>query len=236
MLKNIFYPTQQNAYIWLSSIYLLFILYLGKISPITVLFAYFIETVVIGIFNALKMFWSIRYGNHKARGYWLIIFFLFHYCFFIGIQSVFGFSLFRMETNSIFKEPFQIIENYKIILELEEMKYAFPAIVFTHLGKFFSDFIKNEKYKKFLPNEIMFKPYLRIFIQQFVVILSFFFLFLGKAGGIAAILLILFRWIIDLFFEAIKENSLLLDILSKKLANKKTSKEEIKKQLMHLTE
>ncbi|WP_146190716.1 DUF6498-containing protein [Polaribacter aquimarinus] len=236
MLKNIFYPNHQNRYIWLSSIYLLFILYLGKISPITVLFAYFLETIIIGFFNALKMFWSIRFGGHKTGGYFLILFFLFHYGFFVGVQSVFGFSLFEMDSNSIFREPFQVLKNYQIILGLEEMKYAFPAIIFTHLGKFFSDFIKNEKYKKFLPTEIMFKPYVRIFIQQFVVILSFFFMVLGKAGIIAAILLILFRLFIDLFFEAIKENSLLLDTMSKKLANEKVSKEEIKKQLMHFTE
>ena len=236
MLKNIFYPNHQNRYIWLSSIYLLFILYLGKISPITVLFAYFLETIIIGFFNTLKMFWSIHFGSHEKSGYWLILFFLFHYGLFVGIQSIFGFTLFEMDSNSIFREPFQVLKNYQIILGLEDMKYAFPAILFTHIGKFFSDFIKNEKYKKFLPTEIMFKPYVRIFIQQFVVILTFFFMILGKAGIIAAILLILFRLFIDLFFEAIKENSLLLDTMSKKLANEKVSKEEIKKQLMHFTE
>lgn len=236
MLKNIFYPTQQNAYVWLSAVYLLFLLYLGKLSPITILFVYFLETIVIGLFNALKMFWSIQFGQHKTGGYWLILFFLFHYGFFVGVQSVFAFSLFEMGANSIFKEPFHLIENYTTIITLDEMKYALPAILFTHIGKFFNDFIKNEKHKKFLPTEIMFKPYVRIFIQQFVVILSFFFMISVKAGIVAAILLILFRLVIDLFFEAIKENSLLLDKISKKLANEKASKEDIKKQLIHFTE
>lgn len=236
MFKSIFYPTQQNVYIWLSSIYLLFLLYLGKITPITILFVYFLETIIIGLFNALKMFWSIRFGNHKTGGYGLIFFFLFHYGFFIGVQSIFGFALFQMDSSSIFKEPFQIVKNYGIILGLEEMKYALPAIIFTHVGNFFSDFLKNKKYQKFLPTEIMFKPYVRIFIQQFVVILAFFFMVIGNAGVLAAILLILFRLFVDLFFEAIKENSLLLEKISKKLANEKASSEEIKKQLIHFTE
>ena len=227
-------PTPQNAFIWLSSIYLLFLLYLGKVSPISILFVYFLETIVIGLFNALKMFWSIQFGKHKGFG--LVFFFLFHYGFFVAIQSIFGFALFGIEGNTVIKEPFSLFENYAIILQLEDIKYALPAIVLTHLGKFITDFIQNEKYKKFAPSEIMFKPYVRIFIQQFVVIISFFFIVLTNAGFIAAILLILFRLLVDLVLESVKENSKTLDVLAEKLANEKASKEEIKKQLIHFTE
>lgn len=234
MLKSILYPTPQNAFVWLSSIYLLFLLYLGKASPMTILFAYFLETIIIGLFNALKMFWSIQFG--KSKGYGLILFFLFHYGFFVAIQSIFAFSLFGIEGNSFIKEPFHLLENYTTILQLDDIKYALPAVVFTHLGKFLSDFLKNEKHLKFSASEIMFKPYIRIFIQQFVVIIAFFFIVLSEAGYIAAILLILFRLFIDLLLESIKENSEILEVLSEKLANEKTSKEEVKKQLLLFTE
>ena len=83
----------------------------------------------------------------------------------------------------------------------------------------------------------MFKPYLRIFIQQIVVIISFFFIvFDNGAGLIAAVLLIVFRLIVDLFFESIKENSAILDSLSVKLANEKATADDIKKQLISYTE
>ncbi|MGJ8743007.1 DUF6498-containing protein [Polaribacter sp.] len=239
MLKKILYPTPENAFIWLSSIYLLFLLYIGKATAMSILFAYFLETIIIGIFNALKMLGSLSYGkskNIKSENYGLVLFFLIHYGFFIAIQSIFGFSLFGIEGNGIIKEPFNIIENYTAILNLEEIQYALPAIVFTHLGKFIVDYIKNEKYKVFTATEIMFKPYVRIFIQQFVVILSFFFIVFGEAGIIAAILLILFRLIIDLSLESIKENSATLNYISKKLSNEKVSEEEIKKQLIIFTE
>lgn len=234
MLKNIFYPTPENAFIWLTNIYLLFLLYLGKVSPIAILFVYFLETIIIGVFNTLKMFWSIQFGNSK--GYLLILFFIFHYGFFVAIQSIFGFAIFSINDNSFIKEPFNLIENYGAILQLEDIKYALPAIIFTHLGKFISDFIRNEKYLKFEAQEIMFKPYVRIFIQQFVVILSFFFVVFSSAGILAAILLILFRFILDLLFESIKEDSKTLDFLAEKLENDKASKEEIRKQLQIFTE
>ena len=149
MLKSIFYPTKQNAFIWLSAIYLLFLLYLGKISPLTILFAYFLETIIIGIFNALKMLWSILYGKSEKSSFGLILFFLFHYGFFVAIQSIFGFALFGIEGNGIIKEPFNLVENYSTILTLEDIKYALPAVLVTHLGKFITDYIHNEKYKKF---------------------------------------------------------------------------------------
>lgn len=236
MLKSIFYPTKQNIFIWLSSIYLLFLLYLGKISPIAILFTYFLETIVIGIFNVLKMLWSILYGKSEKSGFSLIFFFLFHYGFFVAIQSIFGFALFGIEGKGIIKEPFNIIENYSAILQLEDIKFALPAILFTHLGKFIADYIQNEKYKIFTASELMTKPYVRIFLQQFVVIISFFFIVFSEAGFIAAILLILFRLFVDLILESIKENSKTLDFLSNKLENEKTTKEEIKKQLITFTE
>ena len=236
MLKSIFYPTQQNAFIWLSSIYLLFLLYIGKASAISILFAYFLETIIIGIFNALKMLWSILYEKPKSSNYGLILFFLVHYGMFVAIQSLFGFSLFGIEGNGILKEPFNIIENYAIILNLEDIKYALPAIIFMHLGKFITDYIQQKKYLEFTAKEIMFKPYLRIFVQQFVVILSSFFIVLGEAGIIAAILLIFFRLVIDLCLESIKKDSKTLDYLSEKLENEKATKEDIKKQLIVFTE
>lgn len=235
MLKNILYPTPQNAFIWISSLYLLLLLLIGKATPMTILFAYFLETLIIGIFNALKLFFTIKYS--RSNSYGLILFFLFHFGFFVAIQSIFGFAIFSFGNDaSIIKEPFYLIENYTNILMLEDIQYALPAIIFTHLGKFFTDFLQNKKYQKFSPEEIMFKPYVRIFIQQFVVIIAFFFIVFGNVGIIAAILLIFFRLMIDLTLESIRENSEILDQLAEKLANEKASKEEVKKQLINFTE
>lgn len=234
MFKNIFYPTSQNIFIWLSTLYLLLLLFIGKVNPMTILFIYFLETIVVGIFNAFKMFCTIQFGT--SSGYGLIPFFLFHYGFFVAIQSIFAFAIFSIGDTMVFKEPFSILENYGKILSLEDIKYAFPAIIFTHVGKFFSDFIGNNKYLKFEAQEIMFSPYVRIFIQQFVVILSFFFIVFSDAGMIAALLLIVFRFVIDLVMEAIKENSETLDFVAEKLSNEKSPKEAVKKQLINFTE
>lgn len=234
MFKNIFYPNSQNVFIWLSTIYLLFLLYLERISPLTILFVYFLETIVIGVFNAIKMFCTIKFGN--SSGYGMIVFFLFHFGFFVAIQSIFAFAIFSIGDDVVFKESFNLMDNYLKILNLQDIKYAFPAIIITHLGKFFTDFIAHKKYLKFKIQEIMYSPYVRIFIQQFVVILSFFFIVFSKVGIVAAILLILFRFLIDLVMEAIKEDSKVLDFVAEKLSNEKTPKETVRKQLINFME
>lgn len=238
MLKSILYPNAQTAFVWLSAIYLIFLLIIGKADAMTILFVYFLETLIIGVFNVFKMYFTISYGKKDSSGggFAMIFFFMFHYGFFVAVQSIFAFALFSIEENGLFKEPFDIFENYWKILQLENIQYALPAIVIAHLGNFIFDFLKNDKYLKFEVQEIMFKPYVRIFIQQFVVIISFFFIVFGKAGILAAILLIGIRLIIDLCLDAIKENSEFLDYLSEKLANEKASKEEVKKQLINYTE
>lgn len=56
MLKNIFYPTIQNAFVWISAIYLSILLIIGKADAMIILFAYFLEAIIIGVFNVLKLF------------------------------------------------------------------------------------------------------------------------------------------------------------------------------------
>ncbi|MFN0728844.1 DUF6498-containing protein [Polaribacter gochangensis] len=241
MLKHIFYPTVQNIFVWISAMYLLILLFIGKADAMAILFSYFLETIIIGVFNVLKLIWTIHFNTKKSSssgitGYGLVLFFLVHYGFFVAIQSVFGFALFSFGDTEIIKEPFNLLENYQIILNLEGIKYALPAIVFMHFGKFIVDFIMGKKYLKFTPEDIMIKPYVRIFIQQFVVIIAFFFIVFNQVGIIAAILLITFRLVIDLTLEAIRENSKTLDFLSEKLANEKATKSEVKKQLINFTE
>lgn len=183
------------------------------------------------------MLWSILFGKSKSNEFSLIFFFIIHYGFFVAIQSIFGFSLFSINGNNFIKQPFNLIENYFHILNLEDIQFALPAILITHFGKFITVYIHLKKYQKFTAKELMFKPYVRIFIQQFVVILSFFFIVFNKeAGIIAAVLLICFRLVIDLIFESIKENSEITHILSEKLAYKNISKEEVEKQLTTFTE
>ena len=241
MLKSILFPNRKNIIVWITSLYLLFLLYSGKISGLTILFVYFIETIIIGLFNVVKMFVILKIGakersNKFAFKYGLIFFFIFHYGFFVGVQSVFGFTLFEIEGSVSLGEPFNLIENYTNLLSFEGIQYALPIIFFNHMSWFVTGFLKEKRFNYFTAKEIMFKPYLRIFIQQFVVILSVGIMIATKQAVVVGVLLIILRLVVDLTLEAIKINSNLLNYLAEKMANEKASKEEMKRQLIIFTE
>lgn len=234
-------PNAKNYMVYVNALFLLGLLIVGYVSALAVVMAYFIESIILGVFNAVKMGFSTSYANRIEGGgsanYSLILFFCFHYGFFIAIQSIFVFSFFEME-GGLFKEPFALIQNYSDLLKLEGMWLLIASIVFTNLLAFVMNFLAEKRYTEFTANELMSKPYLRIFVQQFVVILSGFFLVFLKAGMIAAVLLILFRLALDLFLIGLRENTEALDRFASWYAEKDSqmSFEKIKKQLLLFTE
>ncbi|GFZ79399.1 hypothetical protein GCM10011531_06490 [Aquaticitalea lipolytica] len=236
MLQSVFIPNKNNSYAWMNLIVLIVLLFLGKIEPYAVLFGYFLETIIIGLFNAIKMYVASRHDGSGKSVMFFIPFFLFHYGAFVAIQSIFVFVIFGIGDYGFFKEPFYLIENYKTILHFKGMEYILPLMVGTQLMKFIFDFILPQKQLQFTVQEIMYKPYARIFIQQFTVILAMFFMMFTSVTYIAALLLIFFRAIVDFSLVSIKDNAQFLNYLVDKLYDGKTSKEELKKQLLLFSE
>lgn len=233
MFKSLFLPQNSNAFAWVNLLLILALLYFKILNPLGVLFVYFLESIIIGVFNIIKMRYCQKYqgqpiGTFIAQS----LFFVFHYGFFIAIQSVFLFVILSMADVPNIKEPFHILDNYWEILNSEGVFNALIVLTIGQLIKFILDFMLPQKYRLFTIEEVMFKPYLRIFIQQFVVILGMFFIIFTEASIFAALLLIIFRFLIDLLFSAIKTNSLVLEKIVEKLYDGKTPKNEIKKQLL----
>lgn len=234
MFKSIFLPNKHNSIIWANALFLLAMLLAGKASALVILFAYFLETIIIGIFNFLKMLVThFRSKKEKlegeGNGIFLSFFFLFHYGFFVAVQSVFGFVFFSFGNEwSLFKEPFDLIENYGTLLRLENMGFILASIFGVNLAYFYTNFWADEKYHEYKVGDLFMLPYVRIFIQQFVVILSGFFIVILSAGTVAAILLILFRLMVDLVVVSIKKNGALVKDLASNLGKNEEEKSKLK--------
>ncbi|MBA6153974.1 DUF6498-containing protein [Gelidibacter maritimus] len=237
MLFSVYMPNRNNLYVWMNIVFLVGFLLMGKITPYAILFGYFLETVIIGMFNIFKMVAASRHdGSGKSIGF-LVLFFIFHYGMFVAIQSVFVFVIIGMEGQTFVKEPFHIIENYRAILSLEGMVYVLPILIGTQLMKFIFDFMQSQKYLEFAAYEIMYKPYVRIVIQQFAVIIAFFFFIIfADAALIAALLLIFFKSLIDFGLTAIREDTKVLEYLVEKFYDGKTPKDKLRKQLLLFSE
>ncbi|WP_410006105.1 DUF6498-containing protein [Aequorivita nionensis] len=241
MWNAILMPTKSNAILWANALFLFVFLAFNLADPLTVVFAYFLETIIIGVIHLFKLWLVGKYGKKSTdpkkqlTGIPLMIFFCFHYGMFVAIQSVFAFSLFESSIPGL-EDGFHLIHNYTFILGSAGMPIILASIIVNNLTYFYTNFWRNEKYREYTPDGILMKPYVRIFIQQFVVILAFFFYMLFNSGMIAAVLLILFRLFVDLIMFSIKKDSATLEILSKKLAKTPEQYPEIKKQLQEYSE
>lgn len=196
---------------------------------------YWLETIVIGIFNVGKILmsegkapkteeetvkslgpafeWLLKDKENRTTKkndqslenlevnpglkIFLSIFFLIHYNFFIFIQL--SFILIFMSIDGAMDsspDPFDIVNI--IYKNTDYLFVGIFGIVFSHAHSFYLNFYKGKEYIHANPAIQMFKPYVRIFVQQFVVIFGgMVALFLGSPLPLL-ILLVIFKIIIDL--------------------------------------
>lgn len=237
MLKQIFYPNSRNNNIYLTNLFVLALFLSGQVTAATVVFSYFLETIVIGFYHVLKMACA-RQKNDSKEGYnklGTILFFKVHYGGFVALQSIFLFGFVAI-TDDVNVEPFHVLSNYALIIQQENMWLLIIALIISHGYTFLMVFIKEERFMEISPMEIMFAPYLRIFVQQFVVILSGFFLFFQLAS-VAVFILIIIRTIVAIFIVEIRTNSPLLDVACTTLKKpEEWNDETFKKHIKSFTE
>lgn len=173
-------------------------------SPKEVFLVYCLETIIIGIFNLVKMgvvtivrktdTWYNGPSRTKQSGLFFMLFFLLHYGLFVGVQMgiFFGVSGIgegrHINAFSFFYKWPQLISNDSLIM--------LGAFVFCYGFKVLFDFILSGEYKTIPMTLLLFQPYGRIFIQQITVILGSMFLSFG--GG--KIFILVFA-LIKIFFE-----------------------------------
>lgn len=230
VLRQIVHPTNQNKFIWLNALTLLAFLISGLVDSFAIVMVYFLETIIIGFIHAYKMHYVGRYSRtqthvHDQNPNIKIGFFMVHYSFFVAVQSIFVFATFGISDHNI-KEPFHLIDNFRYVLTFEGIGYALAiTFVLVAVQTYFS-FIKSKLYNFYTVDRLFFQPYLRIFIQQFTVILAVFFIIFFPSGIMAAVLLILIRLFVDLVGVYISSSNGNLRKLASRLARKSDRNEQ----------
>lgn len=167
---------------------------------------YIIETIMIGLINALKMLTVYFINGTKNEpaniggnitGLVVIPFFLFHYNFFIFVQSVLFFAFSSMwEPMGKGVALFDLISQFSLYIN-QETAWALGSLLFANLTYFVNDFILNDKYKTQTIAGLMFAPYKRIFLQQFLVILGGFIFMLTDGISLVMGLFVILKIIAD---------------------------------------
>lgn len=203
-MNNVF--EKYNFNVWLKPVFFISLLFLGDISATEIVILYAIETIVVGLFHLLKMFLIAFFSdsNTKKRslGIFYMLFFCFHYGIFVFVQTTFFFVFLSMEDSRIVEDIG--IQNFKTVLQLQGFQIGLLFMVISYALRFWFIFFTSEYYKTVQIESYIFQPYLRIFIQQFVAIIPGFFIIFGKAGFIAAILLIIIRAVTDFYLNKMR--------------------------------
>ena len=218
-------PNRQNAFIWFNVLFVATLLITGETNAFSIVIAYFMETLIIGVIHVFKMLKILAYANKNGvarteyNGGGMILFFMFHYTFFIAIQSMFVFALLGMKDPSI--EAFHILENLAYVFENYEGIYLILiSLAVFNIADFYLNFLVPKAYKDISIQKSFMSPYGRIVIQQFAVILGFFFFIFTFALDIIALLLIGIKAVVDFYIVSNPgENPIMGDIDISKMEN-----------------
>lgn len=198
-----------NFNVFLKPFFFLTLLLIGEMSPTEILILYALETIVIGLFHVIKMFFinflTDRDYKQRLLGVFYLFFFSFHYGIFVFVQTTFFFVFLSMEDAGI-TDSFGL-ENIKTILQLPGFMVGFAFMVISYALRFWFVFYHSGYYRTVSLETYIFQPYLRIFIQQFVAILPGFFIIFGNAGLVAAVILIIIRAVTDYYLNKMRGDS-----------------------------
>jgi hypothetical protein len=166
-----------------------------QVFPILLLF--WMENVVVGIFNALKML----VASPASPASWLtkiimIPFFCFHYGMFTLIHGVFVFGFFGGYFTSGASFPnenslFQAISNF-------QLGWAFLALFLSHAISFTINYIGKGEYKKAELKELMNQPYSRVVLLHVTILIGGFMVMSLGSPVFALLVLILLKTFIDI--------------------------------------
>lgn len=187
-----------------------------------VFLVYCLETIIIGIMNVIKMAcvtlfvrkkdeWENNGKISMQSGWFFIFFFIMHYGFFVFVQTQLFFGVSGLIKNgSLFTRYTAIPE----ILGNDGQLLLLIFIAYYTLQTLY-DFFLSGAYKSISLGRLMFQPYPRIFIQQFVVIIGSIFLTFGAGKIFIAVLAI-----VKIFFEIYVNFDRLLILSEKKRKQK----------------
>jgi len=166
-------------------------------NTFAVIFIYWLENIITGFFNVLRMLiiqpWHIIHWIGKL---FMAGFFTFHYGMFTAVHGLFVIILFGKESmpSAGLPTPSIIIE----IIVKNQLIFAVLALFLSHGLSFLINFIGKQEYKTLTLKYLMARPYTRVIVLHLVVLAGGFFITLLKAPKIGIILLVILKTIFDL--------------------------------------
>lgn len=158
-------------------------------DPLSVFALYMIETMILGLVQVFRLSFAKKIFNFKGSQLQqgglpagcLVPFFILHFGMFVGIQSILIFNA----PGSGFLGGFKVFFSYF----REPYTWAIGAMLLFALTEFLNEILHPEQAGVKNMMDLMMRPYSRVIVQQFVVIIGGMFL---NIAGLALGLVIVF--------------------------------------------
>ncbi len=176
------------------------VLYLNwKIFP--VVFLFWFENLVIGIFNVFKL---ILCKNEKAvfsivEKFVAIPFFCVHYGMFTFVHGVFVVVLFGGIKNG--ESPFYLLYRLNEMFTKNYLIYPMVGVFIAHAIAFYNDYVAKKEYLRTTVKKLMGEPYGRIIVLHIAILFGGFFIMSMGSPVYALLLLIILKTGYDLYFQ-----------------------------------
>lgn len=134
----------------------------------SVVFLFWIENVIVGLFNVLRMVWVER-GAERApvAKIVLIPFFVFHYGMFTLVHGVFVFAMFgRVAAQS----GFPTVENVTDVIVEYHLWVAVLVLALSHGYSFVRNYVAGQEYRHVTLRQLMAQPYGRIMVLHLTIL------------------------------------------------------------------
>jgi hypothetical protein len=166
-----------------------------KVFPILLIF--WLENVIIGVFNVLKMLWS----STQPAGKWgeklfIIPFFCVHYGIFTLVHGIFIVVIFGGLLNDSGTIDSQ--DSFTLSIQGLNLVWAVLALLVSHTVSFAVNYIGKGEYKNNGLSQLMFQPYGRVVIMHLTIIAGGFLVMTLGAPVLGLIVLVLLKTVIDI--------------------------------------
>jgi hypothetical protein len=171
-----------------------------------VVFLFWLENVVVGVFNVLRMVW-VEHGAEMTpmAKVFVIPFFCFHYGMFTAGHGVFVFALFGAGfSGTVFPAPeliLQVIDEYALWLPV-------GALVLSHGFSFVRNYVGEQEYRRVTLRQLMGQPYARVVVLHLTIIGGGFLVMALGAPVLGLLLLVVLKIGVDLAAH-LREHSIL---------------------------
>jgi hypothetical protein len=158
-------------------------------SLFSIMLSYWLENVVIGMFQVQKLRFAEAYRN-ETGGQWN--FFVLNFGIFTFVHGIFVFILFQ---------------DGEIVRALRAALPVVLGLVVSHAVSYYENFLNRREYQRFTVNQLFAQPYPRLFALHLTIIGGGFFV-RGIGGSVITLsLLVLLKTAIDLVLHIRKHRS-----------------------------